>query len=227
MMNLPDKPSRIDFEAVDSHKIDRILKTGSLDCLSPAERQYFSLMEMVRGLRARTLLPGGEHVSTKAGIIRLLKSEAYGLSDWMARRVYADSLNFFYSDDPVQPRAWANLYAERLEKWADLSAATGRLKDAKSLLVEAAKLRGCYDARGQEIPVELLDAAPVTLYTADPVSMGAPRADRRQLEAFIDSIPDIPEVSRRRVKEEAGIVEKNLLRRLMDDVREFGDDEGN
>lgn len=227
MMNLPEKPSRLDFDSIDTHKLDRILKTGNLDCLTAAERSYFSLMEMVRGLRARTLLPGGTHVSTKAGIIKLLKSDAYGLSDWMARRVYADSLNFFYSEDPVRPRAWANLYAERLEKWADLSASMGKLKEAKSLLVDAAKLRGCYDEPAAEIPVELLDAAPVALYTADPVSLGAPKADRKQLEAFIDSVPDIPEVTRRRVKEEAGIERRNLLRRLMDDAKEFGEDEGN
>ena len=55
---------------------------------------------------------------TKAGIIRLLKAEPYGLSDWMARQVYADSLNFFYTQDNVRPQAFANLYAEKAENWA-------------------------------------------------------------------------------------------------------------
>ena len=91
------KPSRIDFDKVDINQIQRILSTGTLEALAPDEREYYSLMEMVRGLRARMRING--KLVTKAGIIRLLKSEPYGLSDWMARQVYADSLNFFYTQD--------------------------------------------------------------------------------------------------------------------------------
>ncbi len=224
-MNLPRKPSRIDFEAVDSHQIERILKTGDLGSLTPAERDYFDLMELVRGLNARMMLPGGNRIVTKSGIIKILKSDAYGLSDWMARRVYTDALNFFYAADDVRPKAWANFYAERFDKLANLAASMGKLKEAKSNLVEAAKLRGCYDEQSAEIPQELLDAAPVVLYTSDPESMGAPKADRKELEAFIDSIPDIPEISRRRIKEDAGIKKRTLLERIISDVKEFGDEE--
>ena len=171
------------------------------------------------------MLPGGNRIVTKSGIIKILKSDAYGLSDWMARRVYTDALNFFYAADDVRPKAWANFYAERFDKLANLAASMGKLKEAKSNLVEAAKLRGCYDEQSAEIPQELLDAAPVVLYTSDPESMGAPKADRKELEAFIDSIPDIPEISRRRIKEDAGIKKRNLLERIISDVKEFGDEE--
>ena len=98
------KPSRIDFDKVDINQIQRILSTGTLEALAPDEREYYSLMEMVRGLRARMRING--KLVTKAGIIRLLKSEPYGLSDWMARQVYADSLNFFYTQDNVRPQAF-------------------------------------------------------------------------------------------------------------------------
>ena len=225
MTNLPFKPSRIDFDSVTPAQIERILRHGDLDSLSGPERAYLDMMEVVRGLRARMMLPGGKRIVTKAGIIKLLKSDMYGLSDWMARQVYADSLNFFYSDDKVSPKAWSNLYAEKLEKWADLSAATGRLKEAKGYLVEAAKLRGCYDTQEAEIPMELLDAAPVQIYTGDAESLGAPKADRRELEQIINSIPDIPEVSRRRVLEDAGVARRNLLSRMMEDAKEFADEE--
>lgn len=217
------KPSRINFEAVDSRQIERILRTGQLESLTPQEREYFSLMEMVRGLRARMMLPGGQKIVTKAGIIKLLKSDAYGLSDWMARQVYADALNFFYSDEGVRPRAWANYYAERLDKIADLAIATGQLRDAKGYIVEAARLRGCYEEQTEEIPKELLDRAPVVIYTSDPAAMGAPKADRKEIEQFIDSLPDIPEHTRRRVKEDAGIGRADLLGRMIEDIKEFGD----
>ena len=99
-MNLPSTSNqdtkalaRIDFDSIDMALIEQVLSTGTLDALPEAERRYYELMELVRGLRAR--LKFNNKVVTKAGIIRLLKSEPYGLSDYMARRVYADSLNFF------------------------------------------------------------------------------------------------------------------------------------
>ena len=79
------KPSRVNFEKADIGQIGRILATGDLDSLPEEQRAYYDLMEMVRGLRARMRYNG--KVITKAGIIRLLKSEVYGLSDWMARRL--------------------------------------------------------------------------------------------------------------------------------------------
>lgn len=97
------KPSRVDFEKADIGQIGRILATGDLDSLPEEQRAYYDLMEMVRGLRARMRYNG--KVITKAGIIRLLKSEVYGLSDWMARQVYADSVNFFYSQENIRPQA--------------------------------------------------------------------------------------------------------------------------
>lgn len=226
MTNLPRKISRINFEALDARQLDRILHNGDQNALTEAEQEYLSLMEMVRGLRARMMFPGGNRVVTKAGIIKLLKSDVYGLTDYMARRVYTDALNFFYAEEGVRPAAWRNLYAERLEKWADLSASMGKLKEAKSLLTEAAKLRGCYDEQAAEIPQELLDAAPVVIYTTDAESMGASRANRKELEAFIDSVPDIPEMARARVKEDAGIIRRDFVKRIIEDVKEFGEDEG-
>ena len=225
MTNLPTKPSRINFEAVDSNQITRILKTGDIDSLTPAEREYFDLMKLVRGLHARMMVPGSERIVTKSGIIKLLKSDAYGLSDWMARQVYTDALNFFYDQEGVTTRAWSNIYADRMDNLAKLAISAGRLKEAKSYIVEAAKLRGCYDDAAPEIPQELLDAAPVTIYTADAESLGAPRADRKEIESFIDSIPDIPEAARDRVKEDAGVKPRNLLARIMEDIKEFGDED--
>lgn len=224
-MSLPTKPSRINFEAVDSHQLDRILKTGGLDSLTPAEREYFDLMNVARGLHARMMMPGGNRIVTKAGIIKVLKSDAYGLSDWMARQVYTDALNFFYADEGISTRAWSNLYADRLDKLANLAASMGKLKDARGFIKDAAKLRGCFDEQAPEIPQELLDATPVTIYTADPESLGAPKADRREIEKFIDSIPDIPEINRQRIKEDAGITRRNLLSRIIEDIKEFGDED--
>ncbi len=65
----------------------------------------------------------------------------------------------------------------------------------------------------------------MTIYTAAPESLGAPKADRKEIDAFIDSIPDIPEISRQRIKEDAGIRKRNLLSRIVEDIKEFGDED--
>ena len=225
MTNLPRKPSRINFSSVSIDNINQLLSTGNMDFLSPEERKYYELMDVVRGWRARMMMPGGDRIVTKAGIIKLLRKPPYNLSDWMARRVYSDSLNFFYSDESVSPKAWSNLYAEKLEKLADLAIADGRLKDAKGFIVAAAKLRGCYDKIQAEIPRELLDQTRIVIYDTDPESMGARKEDRKALRMFIDSIPDISDKARERVREDAGLSTTDLLKRMAEDVREFGDDE--
>ncbi len=112
-----------------------------------------------------------------------------------------------------------------MDKLAVLAATTGRLKEARAIYVEAAKLRGCYDIKSAEIPRELLDAAPVVVYDTNPEAMGAPKADRRELEAFIDAMPAIPEITRRRVKEDAGIMRGNILERMAEDIKEFSDED--
>ena len=211
------KPSRIDFDKVDINQIQRILSTGTLEALAPDEREYYSLMEMVRGLRARMRING--KLVTKAGIIRLLKSEPYGLSDWMARQVYADSLNFFYTQDNVRPQAFANLYAEKAENWANTVFLMGNVKEAKNLLKLAAELRGCYKDQQAEIPEELLSQKSTVIYTTSRKDLGVPEIDRKELEEFIDAIPEIPVIVRENIKEDARIKAFDLKKRMLYDIK--------
>lgn len=221
-MNLV-KSTRIDFERIDLSQITRMLSTGDLEALPEAERAYYELMEMVRGLRARMKYNG--KVITKAGIIKLLKSDIYGLSDWMARQVYADSINFFYTDENIRPEAFANLYAEKMEKWADSMFLMGKGEEASRILERAAKLRLRFASTETEIPEELLNRKQVVLYTTNRSDLGVPDTDRRDLEEFINDIPDIPVIVRDRLKEDAQIKKFNLKKRMLEDVEEFSEDD--
>lgn len=217
-------PSRIDFDRIGMDQIRRILQTGDISALTEEERRYYELMDIVRGWRSKVTTPDGQKVVTKSGIIKLLR-QIYGVSDWMARRIYSDAIDFFYADRDASPAAWRNLYAEKAEKMADLCMATGDSKQALSFLREAAKLRGCYDQEQQEIPRELLDRKPLVLYTSDATALGAERADEKELRAFIDSIPDTPTAVRARLRQDAGIESRNLLQRLIEDGKEFTEEE--
>lgn len=217
------KPTRIDFERIDISVITRLLSTGDLEALPEAERAYYEMMEMVRGLRARMRYNG--KVITKAGIIKLLKSDIYGLSDWMARQVYSDSINFFYAQENIRPEAFANLYAEKLEKWADSMFLMGKGEEASRILERAAKLRLRFASTETEIPEELLNRKQVVVYTTNRADLGVPDTDRRELDEFIDEIPDIPVIVRDRLKEDSQIKKFNLKKRMLEDVEEFSEDD--
>lgn len=217
------KPTRIDFERIDISVITRLLSNGDLEALPEAERAYYEMMEMVRGLRARMRYNG--KVITKAGIIKLLKSDIYGLSDWMARQVYADSINFFYTDENIRPEAFANLYAEKMEKWADSMFLMGKGEEASRILERAAKLRLRFASTETEIPEELLNRKQVVVYTTNRADLGVPDTDRRELDEFIDEIPDIPVIVRDRLKEDSQIKKFNLKKRMLEDVEEFSEDD--
>ena len=91
--------------------------------------------------------------------------------------------------------------------------------------MDAARLRGCFDEAVPEIPRELLDANPTVIYATDPESMGAPKANRTELEKFIDEIPDVPVQLRERVKEDASIKKRDLFKRVIEDVKEYGEED--
>lgn len=230
-MNLPSTHNdtqalaRIDFDSIDMALIEQVLSTGSLDGLPDAERRYYDLMEMVRGLRAR--LKFNDKVVTKAGIIRLLKSEPYGLSDYMARRVYTDSMNFFWAQDDVRPRAWSNFYAERLENWANLLFVQGNSRDALRYMKLAAELRGCFDQEAPGVPDELLTRQQTIIYTTSRRDLGLPATDRRRVEQLIDAIPEVPELVRESVKEDAAINQFDLKKRMLHDIEEFSEQSEN
>lgn len=225
-MSLPSttdiKPTRFNFEDVSLDRIEKVLSTGTLDALPEAERRYYDLMEMVRGLRARVKI--NDKLVTKAGIIRLLKSQPYGLTDYMARRVYTDAINFFWAQDEVRPRAFSNLYAERLENWANLLFVQGKPREALRYIKLAAELRGCFDEQAPEIPDELLNQQPTIIYTTDRRDLGLPATNRRQVEKLIDAIPEIPELVRDSLKEDANISKFQLKKRLLHDIEEFSED---
>lgn len=219
------RPVRFNPESIDTSQIQAILSTGSLESLPAAQREYYGLMEMVRGLKQRSKTGGGKAV-TKAAIIRLLKSEQYGLTDYQARRVYDDSLNFFYQQEHVTVDAFRNLYAERCEQWADEAYAAGDVKEARALIRQAAELRGCFDRReAPEIPEELLNRKQTVIYTASREDIGLPEIDRKQLEAFIDSIPDLSEPVRQNLKEDARIKKMDLKKRMLYDIEELSEED--
>ncbi len=215
-------PSKINFKAMDMARINQVLSTGSITMLSPEEQAYYDLMAMVRGFIMRAKTPSGAPM-TKAAIIRFLK-EQYKCSDWTARQIYNDTINFFYAVDDVTPKAWANLYADKIDKLADAALAAGNLKLAGRLLEKAAHLRGADKAA--EMVAEMADELPppaTVIYTTKAADLGLPEPDEAEIVEIIDSVPNIPQHVRDSLKEDAGVKKMDLKKRLLHDQKNFGD----
>ena len=98
------------------------------------------------------------------------------------------------------------------------------VKEAKNLLKLAAELRGCYKDQQTEIPEELLSQKSTVIYTTSRKDLGVPEIDRKELEEFIDAIPEIPVIVRDNIKEDARIKAFDLKKRMLYDIKEFGED---
>ena len=225
-MNTPSvkvKPSRIDLAHIDVNTIAQIVATGDMSRLSPAEAEYYSLMDLVRGLRARVRFADGQ-VVTRAAIIKILQTQ-YGIKPAHAYRIYNDAVNFFYQDTGVTVDAYRNMYAERMEKAAYAAEALGDLELFHKMLNSAAKLRGCFEKQENTIPEEMINPAQTIIYTTKREDLGLPEIDRKELRELLDkTITEIPDSVRERVKQDAGLAKFELRRRMIEDQADFGVD---
>jgi hypothetical protein len=211
------------FDDLNPNQLAVVLKTGSLANLPLEYQEYYSIMEKVRGLRAKSSF--NDKIITKAGIIKLLKNE-HSCTDLQARKLYDDAINFFYAQDNVKPEAFANLYADRLEEAATLALHSNQLDSFERLLMSAAKLRGCFEKKTPEIPKELYQKQTI-IYTTNPEDVGLIPEDKKEVERMLDALPDIPSIKLQRVKADAGITgyKYNVIRNMAEDQDDFIDEE--
>lgn len=213
----------IDFYAISPTVLANILKTGSLTSVPLEYQEYYSLMEKVRDLRAKAVHNG--KIITRTGILKLLQA-SHDLSPFEAKRLYEDALNFFYVQDNVKPQAFANLYADQLDEAASLALKTNQLETFERLKMSAAKLRGCFEKKAPELPEGIFQKQ-VIIYSLSPKDIGVEPQDKKEVERFLDSLPDIPAIKMQRAKADAGIdgYKYNILRNMAEDIDDFVEDE--
>ena len=174
---------------------------------------YLDQLDMIRGLQLRW--------KSKGFIIKLLQSEKYGLSLYLANKRYSDAMNFFYSDQQIKKEAWKNIYADKLDNLARATILSAtQVKDYKiagDLLKEAASIRGVNDPEADVLPPELFTKV-ARLYTTDVSKLGLPKANRNQLAKLIDGL-DANEVDKIRMKQDAMILDPKIFPNETEDSR--------
>ena len=185
------------MDAISKYSIEQLrqlIETGNPSALPPEVVRQLELMELVRSMYSK--------YETKTVIINTLMSPVYKLSRPQANKLFVDSLNYFYSDNKIKSDAWRQIYANKLEDLSAYALACDDIAQSRRCLNDAAKMRGVFDEKVQEIPDELRQR-PVVIYTINPEQLGLTRANRADLGKLIDEMPDISDDDRRRVKRDA------------------------
>lgn len=187
---------------IDENKYDELLvyiDSGAKGNLPEEMIEYVNLLELIRGMHMR--------YENRQAIVNFLQQPPYSLSYYQAIHRYTEAINFFYLDHQIKKDAWRNLYAEKIDRAADLVLATATSsKDIdiyKNLIYAAKELRGLDQKDELDIPEDFFKPK-VKIFTLDPKMLGRNRPDRRLLARHIDSL-DIPEADKQRARSDAGI----------------------
>ena len=140
-----------------------------------------------------------------------------------ANQFYAESIEYFYTQDNISKKAWRNLYAEDLDKAYDLAISlaqsTADVEKASKIKERAAKVR----ALDQEEPEKLPDnffTRPNKIYTIDMDKFELGNVDRKELEIWIDeNTKKLTPKAIDRIKQEALITKVKIFQNEEEDGR--------
>lgn len=177
---------------------------------------YMLEMEKVRGMYLRLKqFPSKDHI-----INHLVKIDGY--SRYFASKLYSQAMEYFYCDTIISKAAWRNIYADKMEKVINFAIRT--MKDASDaskvgkMIADLGKLRQLDQPDMDDLPSELFDR-PFKLYTMNPEDVGIPKANRREIAAFIDGLPELTELERETIKREAGVLPHKAFLDKFEDPR--------
>lgn len=210
----------IDFAKLGLDTLSNLMRTNDISQLPVEYQEYYKAMDFVRTHAAKHTFNGKP--IPKSRIIKMV-STSLNISQYQARIVYNDAINFFFIDTSVSSQAFANLYADKLEDAASVALMTNQLAEYKDLIKEAAKLRGCYKEKAPEIPKEL-HRKQFVIYTTDIEDLGGKAEDPKEIEKQINELPDVPALVKDRLKMEAGISKFDVFKMMADDADAFDDE---
>lgn len=162
------------------------IETGRSQTAPEELFQYANLLDKIRGMMLRKDIYGSKEAIIKhlVNFDEHLKGNRY-----KANQYYAESIEYFYTQDNISKKAWRNLYAEDLDKAYDLAISlaqsTADVEKASKIKERAAKVR----ALDQEEPEKLPDnffTRPNKIYTIDMDKFELGNVNRTELEIWID-----------------------------------------
>jgi hypothetical protein len=208
-----------DFKKSHFDKLQDYIQAGSSLELTEEEQCYLDVLYLLNSLRRKY---------GKENAIAFVQRPPYGLSYRRSRLMYDEAINLFYLDDGIEKQAHRNMLFEQL-----LSAAAIIMKTAETpkdleiygdLISRAHKIKGLDVPEAPKVP-EALYAKPIKIYSLSPKAIGLTNADRNALAERIDAL-EVPEVEKRRFRQESGVEDVNFLEMLDDQESKIGSEQG-
>ena len=178
---------------------------------------YFDAMDKVRAMTLRF-----DRWGSKDAILDYLVG-IEGLSRYLATKLYNQTVEFFYCDTEISKEAWLNRILDMMEK--NIQASVLLVKDTNDGAKVNKMLKELADVVKELHPDsdELDDAItrkPMKLYTMTPEDVGLPSVNRTEAKKMIEQYPDLPEIVKKRIMQEAQIIPLEVFTDESQDARE-------
>lgn len=179
MKNASGSSWAVKLEQLPYDKLEKYVATGDEKLLDAGMRLYIDQLNTVR----QSL----EKFKSQDEVLRLLRVTYPDLSVNQCRIIYADALNFFYTDLKVKKKAWRNLLASRLDALLILAIERDELENARRIIQSMADMLelGIPEEKEGELDPLRNDSRPI-VFTPDPKVLGvASKVDMRELKRMI------------------------------------------
>ncbi len=201
-----------DFKKSYFDELQDHIQSGSKEELSDEATKYLDILFLLNGLNRKY---GKEHA------ISFIQSKPFEISYRRARTMFDESINLFYSDDNIEPKAHKNMLYDRMISAAAVVLATADCpKDMEvyaDIMFKAWKMKGLDQPEPQKIP-EGLYKKPIKVYSLNPETIGLPQADRNELAVLIDNM-EVANDDTIRLKQDAQVESIDFIQ-MLDDQEE-------
>lgn len=188
--------------------IQRYFDSGCSGDLGNKEQTYLDLLRIVYSF---------DHQYGKRKTVKILTCKPYNLSYENAAELYANAIEMFNSGRNNTKEAMRRHCADQFDTLyhavIERAKCTKDFEIAANILEQRAKLLGLNEPDEQILPEEQYQKT-YRLLSLTPESIGLPAANRDLLAAQIDSLEDVPESEKDRLRMEAGIDDVDITKIL-------------
>ena len=197
------------FETSYFDRLQDYLASGCTMELTDDEMDYYNALYALIGIQRKY---------GKDNAISFLMHDPFQVKRAKAREMYNEAINLFFADDSVENNAPRNMMYDNLQKAAQVVLMNAHSsKDMEvygNLMVQAAKIKQLDKPDPQKR--KEVNEKPIKIYMLDTQAVGIPQVNRQLLAEQIDSIPDIPEREKVRLKRDAQVIDVDIIEMLDD-----------
>ena len=197
------------FETSYFDRLQDYLASGCTMELTDDEMDYYNALYALIGIQRKY---------GKDNAISFLMHDPFQVKRAKAREMYNEAINLFFGDDSVENNAHRNMMYDNLQKAAQVVLMNAHSsKDMEvygNLMVQAAKIKQLDKPDPQKR--KEVNEKPIKIYMLDTQAVGIPQVNRQLLAEQIDSIPDIPEREKVRLKRDAQVIDVDIIEMLDD-----------